>query len=153
MIKQNRPGSAVLVVVLVMSAAVLWCLNTLKSFSLSMEMALKRQEREQKYRMAEGVLQYGIWLCKNRFTTLERLAKQGTTTFVLDVGTWKLEELPAYRGRLDVAVKGEVVDMKVVLLEGDACVFGMECQLERIRVKQQKKEKKLFIVRNWKTHV
>lgn len=153
MTKQNRPGSAVLVVVLVMSAAVLWCLNALKSFSLTMEMALKRQEREQKYRMTEGVLQYGLWLCKNRFATLEQLEKKGETTFVLDVGTWKLEGLPAYKGRLDVVVHGQMVDLKASLLERDACAFGMECQLEVITTKEQKKEKKQFIVRNWKTYV
>ena len=119
-----------------------------------MEMALKRQDREQKYRMTEGVLQYGLWLCKNRFAAVQRLAEKEETPFVLDVGTWKLEGSPAYYGRLDITVKGEVVDLKASLIEENACAFGMECQLERITEEEEKKkEKKLFVVRNWKTHV
>ncbi len=152
--KSTQPGSAILIIVLVLTAVAAWCLTTIKSASLSMEMALKRQEREQLYRMTEGVMRYGLWLCTQRFTTLSDRAAAGVTSIDLDVGTWKLEGAPTYTGKLYCALdeikKDRAVGLTAFLHDAaQKPVFTITCQLAVQQEGAKGQEQVVFVIRHW----
>lgn len=149
----TRTGSAVLIVILVLSAVALWCLTMMKTVSLNTEMALKRQEREQRYRMAHGVMHYGLWLCKQRFAVLQERASEHPA-YDFDVGTWKLENALAYTGKLHLGVHDNVIDLQARLYDTkQQPVFSITCELVCQHEGEKGQEQTVFIVRHWNAGV
>jgi len=145
-----RPGSAILIVLLVMSAIIFCGFNLFKSTILTTELVLLRQEREQHMRVAEGVLNYGINLCTNRFASFVRQAKaEKTEKWDFAVGRWKLRDAIVLNGNLQIILKGETAKLSTSICFEGAFVFGMECDVER--KKDKKKNKYFYVVRNWAT--
>jgi len=152
--KNSRPGSAILIVVLVMSALLFFCFNLFQSTVLTVDVVLKRQEREQKARIAQGILNYGITLCTSRFEQFEKKAKNKKESWDFSVGTWKLEDFGGYGGHLNVAWKDDALHLTATLLEeADACAFGTGCVVERKMKQDEEKEKQYFVVRDWTEYV
>lgn len=146
--KECRQGSAILIVVLIMSALLLSCLNLFKSTTLTVDLVLKRQEREQKSRATQGVLNYGVDLCSKRFSLFEGQARDGKTSWTFSVGTWDIRGLGKYDGQLCVTWKEGVLLLNATLLEKKSCAFGIGCELER----KKKGDGFIFCVKNWKEY-
>jgi len=149
MLNRCRSGSAVLIVVLVLSMIMLSCFNLWRHTALNMDMVLKRQEREQKYRITEGVLYYGISLCKDQFKTIGKRKKK----IELPVGTWRLKSHPPYVGKLIITPHDKTIHLKAFLIEKKSSVFAMSCSLERkTAAKGSVSKKDVFVIHNWKVH-
>ena len=146
----TKSGSAILIVVLVMSAVMIVCLNMWRATALTTDLACKRQEREQRFRIAEGVLNYGIALCKERFESLKILAKAGEKTIELDVGKWEVKGQPPYNGRLEVLLKGKTVQLTASIIAEATCAFAVGCNLEQKTIGKGKNAVNYFQVSNWK---
>jgi hypothetical protein len=145
----RQTGSAVVIVILVLSAVAVWCLVMLKSIDLHTEMALKRQEYEQGSQLAEGVMRYGIWLCKTRFTTLIG-RDTGKVEYDFDVGSWKLEGEKIYTGTLHCSAQNESVNLRVQVYNvRKICIHTITCQLVRQHEKNDGVEQEIFVVRHW----
>lgn len=146
----EQSGSALLIIILVLSAVAAWCLAMLKSVSLNMDMALKRQEHEQIYRITEGVMRYGMWLCKTRFAQLTAHAAE-QPEYDFDIGSWKLEGGASYSGRLQCTVNGEMVDLVARVYDAKKNNVGtIKCQLVRQVDDKVEKKQEVFVVRQWK---
>ncbi len=145
--KHCQPGSAILTVVVVMSAVVFICLNILKCSGLNTKLILKRQNREQIYRLTEGVLNYGVALCKQRFATLQQKALKGENPIALEVGTWKLEGHSPYKGKLIITPYKRSVKLEAMMCHQHKCIFQLSCDLE---CKRNKQKKPTFFVSRWK---
>ena len=92
-----------------------------------------------------------VLLCKQRFESIkQRVEKQGPIAF--DVGTWQISGLPPYTGQLEISVEKETVNIKASLIADDACSFGMECELEQKKTKDDKNPP-LFVINNWVSYV
>lgn len=135
-------GSATLLVLLVLSAIIFGLFNLFKSTALTLDLALARQEREQKTRMTHGILNYGIDLCSKNFTFLENNKNKLT----LEVGTWHTEGLPPYTGQLDIAAQGKTIHLHASLLHEQKSVYCMSCNLKR----KEKGDDHVFVIHNWK---
>ena len=147
MIARRRPGSAVLIVVLVLSVIMLSTFNLWRQTALNMDMVLKRQTWEQKHRIVEGVLHYGIAFCKNNFKTL------GKKKIELHVSTWQLKGHPTYVGNLLITPQDTTISLHASLITKQRSVFVMSCSLERKKVaKGSMNEKKIFVIHDWKVH-
>ena len=143
---KQTDGSATLIVLLVLSAIIFGLFNLFKSTALTVDLALTRQEREQKARMTHGVLNYGIDLYSKRFSSLIKNGSDGKNKMTLEVGTWKLEGHPPYTGQLDIALQGKTVQLQASLLHEQKSVYRMSCNLKR----KEKGGKQMFVVSNWK---
>jgi len=148
----TKSGSAILTVILVMSAIIFCGFNLWKSTVLTTELVLMRQEREQNLRATEGVLNYGINLCINRFSSLLAQAETGGRNWSLDVGQWQINDEVSYLGHLEITLEGEVVQLFASLFSGDCCTFGMECKVERKTEKTDSKSIRFFEIRDWQVH-
>jgi len=151
-IESTKSGSAILMVVLVMSAVIVVCLNMWRATALTTDLVFKRQEREQKFRIAEGVLHYGIALCKERFESLKKLAKAGQELVELDVGRWTVAGHSSYQGKLEVLLKGDTVQLNASIIAESACAFGIGCQLQQKTAGSGKDSVAYFVISNWKLH-
>ena len=146
-LKQCRPGSAVLIVVLVLSVIMLSTFNLWRQTALTMDMILKRQTWEQKHRIVEGVLHYGIAFCKNHFETIDKKKIE------LHVGTWQLKGHPLYVGNLLITPHDATISLRASLITNKRSVFVMSCSLERRKVvKEGMNKKKFFVIHDWKVH-
>ena len=150
--KSCKPGSAILIVILIMSAVVLASFNLWKGTALTMDLVLKRQEQAQKAKIIEGVLNYGISLCMERFDSLLKQAKKEKKGFELSVGTWNIQGHLPYKGQLYLEVAGSTVRMSASLSTQQACSAGASCVLERAIKGKGDKKKHSFIIRDWKVH-
>jgi len=151
MLNRCRSGSAVLIVVLVLSVIMLSCINLWRHTALNMDMVLKRQEREQKYRITEGVLHYGIGLCKNQF---KKIGKRGKKKKIeLQVGTWRLKSHPPYVGKLIITPDDNTIHLKAFLMDKKSSVFAMSCSLKRkTAAKESVSKSDVFVIHNWKVY-
>jgi len=147
----TKSGSAILLVLLVMSAIIFCGFNLFQSTILTTELVLLRQEREQLMRVTEGVLNYGISFCTNQFDFLAAQAKNKTKNWVFEVGRWKLNGETVFIGHLSVALEDQTVKLIASLFSEKACIFRMECDIERKTKKEKTKEIRFFEVQNWKT--
>jgi len=161
MLNRCRSGSAVLIVVLTLSMIMLSCFNLWRHTALNMDMVLKRQEREQKYRITEGVLHYGIALCKNHFKKIDKRHKK--KKIELRVGMWRLKGHPPYGGKLIITPHENMTHLEASLrvlrsfsekgMAKNSSVFAMSCSLERkTAAKGSVTKKDIFVIHNWKVH-
>jgi len=144
--KHLQPGSAILTVILMMSAIIFCGFNLWKSTVLTTDLVLLRQAREQKMRATEGVLNYGIALCTKHFTSLLEHEKKNWS---LNAGRWLVSNETTYVGQLTIQTKGEAIHLLASLLLDDACIFGMECVVAQKTEKTKEGERQHFVVRNW----
>lgn len=149
-----QQGSAVLIVVLVLSALTVWCLNTLQTISFSTQAACVRQEREQLYCIAQGVMRYGVWLCSQRFATIAERAAAGTTSFDCPVGTWKIVERgPVLTGKIHGEFNNKTVALRAMVFDAaQKEVFAVSCTLVLTQESDQGQSQPVFCIRHWNRH-
>ena len=148
--KPIKKGSAILTVLLIMSAVIFCGFNLYKSTILTVDLVLLRQEREQKKRAAEGVLNYGISLCSKRFDSLCLQSKKGINNWSFQVGHWKINEEKIYKGYLKIYLKNKIAHIFASLLENNNSIFGLECKIERRTKKNKAGQVEFFVVHDWK---
>jgi len=146
--RSTQKGSAILIVILVMSAVTIICINIWRATVLTADFSYKRQAREQKFQIAQGVLNYGIALCKDRFKILEQHTTKGEA-IELDVGSWKIDDHISYKGKLVVVPKGNSVHLQASIIEGSSCGFSLGCQLHQKTVGSGKDAVHYFQISNW----
>jgi hypothetical protein len=84
----HKSGSAILIVVLVMSVLSICCITFWQKSLLFYDISIKRLEYEQKYRAAACALEYATWLCSknfDKFIKLESYYVSGTGLAGLDL--------------------------------------------------------------------
>jgi len=148
-------GSALLMVVLVTSAIVICTTIVWQGSAFLSDLVLKRQEYEQKYRCAEGVLNYGIAFCKCNYDVIKKAAAKGEKSFTLTFDTFKISPHQTYAGKMCVEMQDKSIQLKAVLLDNAKEVFSIGCSVSPYQLLKSSPEKKhdtKFLVQNFTIH-
>ncbi len=143
-------GSTILLVVFVMSTIIICCSTIWHSTSFLSDMAIQRQKYEQRYRIAEGILKFGIAFCKDTYKNIKKLKSKGKNKFEIDAGFWKIDDTIGYNGKVFVTIKDDLC-LQAVLLDDKKEVFRVGCTLSKSDNKDNKvKLNDTFIIHGWK---
>ncbi|MCK5632255.1 hypothetical protein KAH94_00740 [bacterium] len=143
-IKTNKNGSILLLMILILSTITFLCLHMYKNYSLTLELVIKRQKKEQLSHMTCGALNYGILFCKKHFKKI--LTKQ--KDILLDGGTWNIQGLPEYQANITIKPKKTTVDVRALLVKKETGIAGFVCACT-LECKQTEKNNNYFVVNNW----
>lgn len=94
----QQSGSTILIVLLAMTGVLLLCMRTSMGSSLIADIVVKKQEHEQFFRLTEGLLLYGINLCKQEYETI-KVAQQNL--FIGHASSWP-DSQSLYAGHLEI---------------------------------------------------
>jgi len=148
--KKYAEGSTVLIVVFVMSALIICYATVWHSISFFSDMAIKKQEYEQRYRIADGILKSGIVFCKKRYDYLKKLLTPQNPVLSMDMGFWKIDDMVGYDGKVIISFKKDL-HIQAVVSDKKREMFKISCRMSKSNQKDaQKKDNDLFIVRHWK---
>lgn len=173
---KNHNGSATLLIVLAISAIVACCMTLWHGVSFFNDMCIQRQQYEQRYWLAEGILTMGIAICKNNYTKILQLKKKA---FSINTGFWSIDAHKGFWGEIKVTVKEPSLHIQAVLYdvnnnasrpsgrdsnsimdsashENSRNIFALGCKLLPAKVKRENKSikqfAKQFIVTNWQIY-
>lgn len=146
----SRAGSAVLIVLIVMSAVSICCFNIWRTITLEVDLTLKSVERELKYKMVEGVLNYSNALCMQRYKSLKILKNEGISSLDLTICKWVVAD-KAYEGRINLQINdAHHIKIKAFLFDNQDCVGRGKYQLQY--KKNKKTKQNFFMIDRWKVH-
>ncbi len=144
----KQQGSAILIVVLVMSALSLFSLTVWRNTIFLHDIVLKKQEYERNFRATEAALNMGIALCKKypkRFFILQNLdPKASTKPFSAVIAPWL--SIKDQKATIQIYPDHKAVLIRAQLIKGDKQIFGLRCAVELAGLK---KKKQLVEVKNW----
>jgi len=141
---ESKRGSVLLLLILAMSVVSLFCLATWHSSMLFHDMSLARLVYEQKFRAAQGGMDYGIYICKKQFNKIYELYTQNNQDFFIELAPFKISENVVYMCKVTISGTNSPnnLSLRSTLLEKEKKCFEISCMIE-------KKDNKLAI-RNWK---
>lgn len=131
----NRQGSSLLVILLTMALVGTCALNVWKSTAYTAEVMLQRQEYLTNAWLVQGVLAYGIELCKENFDTMVRLRAKKRTIDVIKVPEFHVQGSTNYSARIayDVARDQKKIVIKASIKKGDQQVCIAQCAVQEVR--------------------
>ena len=157
----TKNGSAILIVVLIMSVLSFCCLTFWQNSSLFNDISLKRVEYEQKYRLAECGLEYAVAVCSNNFDALvdgENVGGESQEVvavndhFEIETDFFKFSENIGYKCKIYIDKDGsKALKMRSVILDSAGQrVFEISCSLHEFQKKgPNNKNIKSFEIKNW----
>lgn len=122
---KNMRGSAILLVLGVMTIVLLGALALERTVLFQADMALTRVRVQQQFRLADGILAYGVMLAQDNFDALQERQDQAVT---IDAGFWPLgTNVQSYRGVLIFAPQKTNMLVTAQLYDSRSCVKTMYC--------------------------
>ena len=148
--RYQKKGSVLFLVLTVIAVLTLWSSILFRSIALTYDLSCQRYWYEQKMAACEGVINYGIALCKQNFHALT--ASDGPYSMAFNVGQWNVQNKKV-AGKLVVTV-----DKKKVIL---GATLGKESQNKQIiqcTVSEEsdaagyegEKTKRQFLISEWR---
>ncbi|MFC1842297.1 hypothetical protein ACFLYU_01430 [Candidatus Dependentiae bacterium] len=178
MYRNNKNGSAILIVIVVVSVLSICTVLFWQSGTLFQDISFKRLVYEQKYRAAQGGLDYAVEICAKHFDAfitegkkrkdqnVHNLHNAGVQelepVFEIETDPWKISKCIKYTCKIYIKPDGDILHIKSVLLDSNAnnankTVFALSCNLLKQKsnkiaeTNKTKKEKDpQFILKNWK---
>jgi len=146
--KKTAKGVSTLIVILATSVLVVCCFSLFQSSIFVFDLSLKKQEYEQKFRIAEGVLNYAIAFCKKNYDQLMKLSKNGKNKFSLDTGIWEISENFCYKTKVDITTQKTFIALKAIINErNEQQYFILGCNL--LDQKDCTKNVSQYLIQNW----
>ena len=119
------PGSSILMVFLLTLVLGISIINIMRSTTYMLDIARKREQYEQQYYAAEGLLNYGI-AC-----TIKHNTKQSVNPMMIDMGVWPPQNKNNYHGRLEITQTDSVIHIKSFLMKNDIPICVLSCKLTK----------------------
>jgi len=151
-------GSAILLVMLFMTFLSLCSITFWYSSSLLHDVSLKRLEYEQKYRAAQGGLNYAIDFCSKHFDELVDLCKKENKTFELETSPWNISENIsgknsgniAYNCNISISSSHNYLHIRSLLFDSKKNnIFEITCNLCANKCANKSNTSKSKIIKNW----
>ncbi len=95
----NKEGSCLLTILLFVALISFFCLHMWRTTVLLFDTTMAKQQFQQHYYLTQGLLTWGIDLCKNNFDALIDYNTVHKPGFFLEIPRWKLNET-YYTGNL-----------------------------------------------------
>jgi hypothetical protein len=135
-----------------MGILTLLVMNSCQVSSYVLMLARARYHNHQHIRLTEGLLKYGIVVCKGNKEMLIRLGMQGEHTVEMSFDPWPAEKLVAlcgrYTGLLYVRSKQGILYVQAQLIAKDRVIMSGLCVLE---LKDAKNTRSDLSISLWKT--
>lgn len=123
----SQSGSALIVVLLVMTLIFAGALSLRKLTLFQADMALARVRAEQRLYLTDGILAYGVLIAHKNFQTL---MADPDRTEIIQAGTWPLgTDLRHYTGKVCFVPSKKGVRIIAQLYEGSFLVKQLQCEL------------------------
>ena len=124
-------GSALLLLLFVMTMMGIVVANFWRSTSYALVLALERVRYEQQFRAAQGLLTYGIAFARLNFELLALRAKQGAVT--IPFATWPGGGQDNFQGALSYELNNVALAIKAQVTGKQGNVTALSCALEQSR--------------------
>lgn len=138
-------GSATLLVMLLLAAITAICLRQGFTGTVLVEIAAQKEKVEQRFWLAQGLLECGIVMGKKKWEALlEQLAQKKKKMMILSIPSWPPEGDDRYRYHGQLAlhkIAEEKIKIVAALLAGDKKMAGQCCVLS--------KSGEIFAVTEW----
>ncbi len=122
-----QSGSAIIVVLLVMTLIFAGALSLRKLTLFQADMALARVRAEQQFYLTDGILAYGVLIAHKNF---QALMASPDRTEIIEAGTWPLgTDRHRYSGKVCLAMHEKGVLILAQLYEGSSLVKQLQCEL------------------------
>ena len=145
---KNREGSLLVFIIILLSALTICVTGVWQSTVFSMRIAHKRQQYEQQYRATEGLLRYGIALCKNNETLFDSEANKQEST--LQIPSWPSGDKQSHEGVLTIkTLQNQIVSLQAALVNKDKVVCQVSCLLKKEKVHEGAGNQTRFIIDAW----
>jgi len=141
----SMPGSSILLIFLLTMALGISLMNIMRSTTYMLDIAHKREQYEQQYYAAEGLLNYGI-AC-----AIKQDTKEDIDSMMIDVGAWPPQNKNNYRGKLATTQTDSVIHIQSFLVKNDVPICVLSCKLtkQKDNALLDNIEKEWFIISNF----
>lgn len=140
-------GSALFMVLILMSVAMVCMTNLWRSTTYAQDLALKRQEVVLQQYLLESALVYAAYFVEENFDELQRQRKEGVAEIILVCDEWHRDKVKVYGVRMKLTVHSEQVDVAAVLQQKGGASKQGKCIVTH--VKNEKDKKNRFVVEKW----
>jgi len=153
--KRSANGSVLLIVFFILTTLVIWATNLLRTTSYMNNIAHAKQRYEQQFRLAEGLLEYGIGAVKLLYKHWHNeLSSQAVCTFA-QWPTHDNSELllrdDSYSGKITITKKDKQIQMHAQLFKKNAAIIGLRCTLKEHAIPEHIDDdnQAVFIIIDW----
>jgi len=164
--KNNSPGTALLIVFFVLTIITLWATNVWRETAYMLDLAHTKQQYEQQFRLTEGLLEYGKvaaqilykrWQADSSKITESRCSfdywppierRANTITDTKNNNT--------YSGKVNISRNDNELSIRVQLYKNKSVVCALRCNMiaqEDGECKGKREGKSSFIVQEWSRDV
>jgi hypothetical protein len=155
--KYSCNGSALLIVLFMLTVIVIWTTNLWRGATYLIDSAHIKQEYEQQFRLTDALLNYGIaaakiWNTKwkNDSSLSQHQAGCHFTQWPpMEKGVSSHKQDDFYSGKITLVQREKQITVHAQLLKKDTIRFGLHCTLEEINNQQQKKGNQSLIIKEW----
>jgi len=138
---KHSNGSAILIVILFMSVLSIFCISLWQSSSLFHDISLQRLAYEQKYRAAQGGLNYAIAFCRKNFDDILKACKERGQTYQIELEPWKIAKHIVYKNEVEIESVESVenaLQIKSTLFDGSKKnIFTVSCHLSKSEINKK----------------
>lgn len=147
----SKEGSSLLLVLIVVSAVMLCVTATWKSASLMFDIVLKKQKHEQLFRSTEGLLNYGIAICKDHFSQLIMEGQKGNNDCVITFAQWPVGNSDDYKGSVRLISEQNRINVYAKLFTLDNTVScSLSCVVQAEVADNEEQNIAALHVNDWK---
>jgi len=139
------PGSSILLVLLLTMVLSISLMNSMRTAIYMLDIARKREQFEEQYYAAQGLLNFGITYA------IRQNIKQSNDPFVINIDQWPPYNQNNYQGRLKITKTGPAFHLESLLVQNEVPVCILSCRLS----KQENntlfngREKEWFVISNF----
>lgn len=135
-------GSALVMVLCVMTAITMLATVALRNSAYGLDLALKRLQYEQQFRAVDGLMQYAIAATQENYDALSTIAEN----IVISFDAWPPTKKKApYSGKITFKAE-EGVLLRAELVGAGVLLCALSCNVQRL----EENSAQFFIVSNWR---
>lgn len=149
-IYKTENGSAILIVVLVMSVLLLCCIGFWHSSALLQNISIKVLEYEQKYSATQGALNCAISFCAENFDQLIEEGEKNHEIFDIGIDKWLISKSVEYSCRIYIQPNNQSIALTSVLCDFSELkskkIFEISCNMQKLKHSINGKK---YYIQNW----
>ena len=143
------PGSSILLVLLLTMVLGISLMNNMRSTIYMLDIARKREQFEEQYYAAQGLLNFGITYA------IKQNIKQSSDPFVINIDQWPPYNENNYQGKLKITkIKtktGLALHLESLLVQNEISVCILSCRLSKQKnnILFNGREEEWFVISNF----
>jgi hypothetical protein len=144
---KNKQGSIIIFIIILLSALGICVAGVWHSMVFALRISHKRQLYEQRYRATEGLLIYGIALCKQNWEQINNTS--ASLESKVCIPSWPSGDGQSYDGLLTIKqLEPDHIKIRAALLKGPVEVCALSCSLKKETI-EGSDESARFIINEW----